>query len=145
MKKIRLRLIFLILFLLISCGAVFYYFNGREDIARLVPKDRCVKSEYNDESKAHKISINCRDYSGEVYTIIARKWDDKSKIENIASNLKGGEVVKSFICSEFKPSGKDRFSDEVRHLHTCLSKEDGITITSSSRAAVIFYINHFER
>ncbi|WP_152969543.1 hypothetical protein [Paracidovorax avenae] len=143
MNKMKLRIISLVLFLLISFGAVFYYFCVQEDLAGLVPKDRCAKSAYNDDSKSHKISINCREYTGEVYTIIARKWDDKSKVENIASNLKGGEMVKGFICSEFKPSGEDRFSDEVRRLHTCLSEENGITIISNSRAAVVFYINHF--
>ncbi|WP_208911654.1 hypothetical protein [Paracidovorax avenae] len=145
MKKMNLRFIFLVLFLFTSFGTIFYNFGGHEDIAELVPKDRCVKSAYNDDSRTHRISINCRDYSGEVYTIIARRWNDKSKIKNIASNLKGGEVVKSFICSEFKPSGEERFSDEIRRLHTCLSKENGITITSNSRDAVVFYINHFEK
>ncbi|WP_156957934.1 hypothetical protein [Paracidovorax oryzae] len=145
MKKMNLRFIVLILFLFTSFGTIFYNFGDHEDIAELVPKDRCVKSAYNDDSKNHKISINCRGYSGEVYTINARRWNDQSKIENIASNLKEGEVVKSFICSEFKPSGEERFSEEIRHLHTCLSKENGITITSNSRAAVVFYIELFEK
>lgn len=120
------------------CGGFLYYKKKSYDLAYLIPKERCAKSAYSDESNPRKISINCRDYNEQIYTIIVRKWKEREQIDNISKNLIDGEVIKNFICSEFKSSNGERLSDEVKNIHACILKEEGITITSNSRAAIVF-------
>ncbi len=129
----------------LTCGGFLYYKRISYDLSYLIPKERCAKSAYSDESIPRKISINCRDYNEQIYTIILRKWKDKEKIDNISKNLIDGEVIENFICSEFKSSNGERLADEVKNIHACILKEKGITITSNSRAAIVFFINQFEK
>lgn len=133
------------IFLLGIAATVFLIFQEYRinDLESLIPKKNCSKSEYYDDGRKDRIYIKCRDNYGFEYLVIARPLKNRSAIDNIYSNLKGGKKIKDFICSEFKNPNGANSSNRILSLHTCLSLRRSLVITATNEDALIFFIDQY--
>lgn len=142
MKNIRL-----IILVVASVAAIFafsFYRHSRVDeLEALIPKGRCVKSQYDDDGRKDRIYINCQSDDGKKYIIIARSVKDEVQMNNVYSNLKEGKKIKDFICSEFKNPDGASSPNKITSLHTCLSKKRFMVFTATSEEAIVFFINQY--
>ncbi|MDA8443448.1 hypothetical protein [Paracidovorax valerianellae] len=127
-KKIKIFISLLLSFI----GAVWFLKKiNTSELENLIPKERCVKSAYSDDSENHRISINCKDYDGNVHTVMLRKFYKKEELEKLASVFKNGVEVNGFLCTE------------LNSLHTCFSRKQEIMITSTVEESVVFFALQF--
>ncbi|WCM88280.1 hypothetical protein [Acidovorax sp. NCPPB 3576] len=123
---------------------LFFYLKSHSRIESMIPSGRCVKSAYSDDDRKDRVSVNCQDYNGEIYTIILRKFSDKKDSENVVVNMKNGKDVRGFFCSSFKNPQSASGEDKINALHVCFLEKYSLMITSTSQDAILFFINQFQ-
>ncbi|GKS96471.1 MULTISPECIES: hypothetical protein [unclassified Acidovorax] len=139
------HLLFLgLLALLATVFLLFFYLKSHSGIESMIPSGRCVKSAYSDDDRKDRVSVNCQDYNGEVYTIILSKIDDKRDSDNVLANLKNGEKIGEFFCSNFGNPRSKSSENKINQLQACFSEKHSIFIVSTSRDAVLFFINQLK-
>ncbi|GKS96473.1 hypothetical protein [Acidovorax sp. SUPP2825] len=129
---------------LVAAFLLFFYLKRDSGIESMIPSGRCVKSAYSDDDRKDRVSVNCQDYNGEIYTIILRKFSDKKDSENVLANLKTGEHVGEFLCSNFKNPQSASSENKINALHVCFLEKNSMLITSTSQNAILFFINQFK-
>ncbi|MBF9264121.1 hypothetical protein [Paracidovorax cattleyae] len=142
MKNIKL-IIFIVAFGATISAFLFYWHSRVDELEALIPKGRCVKSQYDDDGRVDRVYINCQSDDGKNYTIIARSLKDEVQINNIYLNLKEGKEIKDFICSEFKNPDGASSPNKITSLHTCFSKKRFMVVTATSEEAIVFFINQY--
>lgn len=111
----------------------FWIKSGIPTLNSLVPAERCVKSAYNVENDRKRISINCRDYDGNVHTVMVRKFDAEGDLSKMAIAFKNGVNLEGFLCTQ------------LNGLHACFSVGNKIMASSINEESVIFYVLQFNR
>lgn len=79
--KIKYILFLGLLAPLVAAFLLFFYLKSHSGIESMMPGGRCVKLDYSDGDRKDRVSVNCQDYNGEIYTIILRKFSDKKDSE----------------------------------------------------------------
>lgn len=107
---------------------LFWIKSGIPNLNALVPPARCVKSAYNDENDRKRISVNCRDYTGKVQTVVVRKFDSKDDVAKMNFSFRNGAGLDGFLCTQ------------LNGLHVCFSENEKIMVSSVVDEAVVFYV-----
>ncbi|MDA8453084.1 hypothetical protein M5C97_19395 [Acidovorax sp. NCPPB 3859] len=107
---------------------LFWIKSGIPNLDALVPATRCVKSAYNDENDRKRISVNCRDYTGKVQTVVVRKFYSKDDLAKMNFAFRNGVSLDGFLCTQ------------LNGLHACFSENEKIMVSSIVDEAVIFYV-----
>ncbi len=98
-----------------------------------MPAERCVKSVYNIDNDRKRISINCRDHSGNVHTVVLRKFEIKEDIDKMEAAFKNGVDLEGFSCTR------------LNGLDACFSAKNKIMVSSVKEESVVFYVLLFNR
>ncbi|WP_152643506.1 hypothetical protein [Paracidovorax citrulli] len=107
---------------------LFWIKSGIPNLEELIPPARCVKSAYNDENDKKRISVNCRDYTGKVQTVVVRKFDSKDDLAKMNFAFRNGVGLDGFSCTQ------------LDGLHACFSENEKIMVSSIVDEAVVFYV-----
>ncbi|WP_157768786.1 hypothetical protein [Paracidovorax avenae] len=128
MKK-NIVYLFVVSGVVVSLACFFVWIkSGIPNLETLVPPARCGKSAYNDENDRRRISVNCRDYTGKVQTVVVRKFDSKDDLAKMNFAFKNGVGLDGFLCTQ------------LNGLHACFSEVEKIMVSSIVDEAVVFYV-----
>lgn len=106
---------------------------GIPSLESLVPAERCVKSVYNVDNDRKRISINCRDYSGNVHTVVVRRFEFEEDIDKMKAAFKNGVDLEGFSCTR------------LNGLDACFSAKNKIMVSSVNEESVVFYVLLFNK